>query len=232
MGLISFVKSAGRSLGLFGGREAAEAEAAKAAAVLAAAKADAEADAEAAIQLREQAMAADIRAAVLSYVDIQGLTVGVDGDQVAIGGTAQAQADAEKAVLVAGNTDGVAAVDNGLDIVVPEPPAVYHEVVAGDTLSKIAQKHYGVMRMYDLIFEANKPMLEHPDKIYPGQNLRIPPVAAAPVHVVQRGETLGGIAKHWFGDAKQYKAIFEANRGVLSSPDVVEVGQELRIPVA
>ena len=48
--------------------------------------------------------------------------------------------------------------------------------VLGDTLSKIAKQHYGNAMKYPVIFEANKPMLEHPDKIYPGQVLRIPPI--------------------------------------------------------
>jgi len=45
----------------------------------------------------------------------------------------------------------------------------------GDTLSAIAKKYYGDASKYPEIFEANKPMLKHPDKIYPGQSLRIPP---------------------------------------------------------
>ena len=50
-------------------------------------------------------------------------------------------------------------------------------VKSGDTLSKIAKEHYGDANAYMRIFEANTPMLKHPDKIYPGQNLRIPPKA-------------------------------------------------------
>ena len=52
--------------------------------------------------------------------------------------------------------------------------AKYHTVVGGDTLSKIAKEYYGDASKYPAIFEANKPMLSHPDKIYPGQKLRIP----------------------------------------------------------
>jgi LysM repeat protein len=51
-----------------------------------------------------------------------------------------------------------------------------YTVVKGDTLSKIAKEFYGNANKYPLIFEANKPMLSHPDKIYPGQMLRIPPL--------------------------------------------------------
>jgi nucleoid-associated protein YgaU len=57
-----------------------------------------------------------------------------------------------------------------------EPEATYHDVVPGDNLSKIAKAAYGDPNKYPIIFEANKPMLSHPDKIYPGQKLRIPPL--------------------------------------------------------
>jgi nucleoid-associated protein YgaU len=47
--------------------------------------------------------------------------------------------------------------------------------VSGDTLSKISKANYGDPNKYMTIFEANKPMLSDPNKIYPGQVLRIPP---------------------------------------------------------
>ena len=57
-------------------------------------------------------------------------------------------------------------------------PKLY-TVKKGDNLSKIAQEVYGKASKYPVIFEANKPMLTHPDKIYPGQSLRIPELAQA-----------------------------------------------------
>jgi len=59
---------------------------------------------------------------------------------------------------------------------IQEPEAQFHTVVSGDTLGKIAKKYYGNAMKYPVIFEANKPMLAHPDKIYPGQVLRIPAI--------------------------------------------------------
>jgi nucleoid-associated protein YgaU len=53
-----------------------------------------------------------------------------------------------------------------------------HVVAKGDTLSKIAKEVYGNANKYPVIFEANKPMLTDPDKIYPGQVLRIPLLGA------------------------------------------------------
>jgi nucleoid-associated protein YgaU len=49
-----------------------------------------------------------------------------------------------------------------------------HTVVQGDTLSAISLKYYGDANQYMKIFNANRPLLKDPDKIYPGQVLRIP----------------------------------------------------------
>ncbi len=49
-------------------------------------------------------------------------------------------------------------------------------------------------------------------------------------HIVKSGETLGKIAKHYYGDAMKYKAIFESNTNILSNPDVIHPDQELIIP--
>ena len=49
-------------------------------------------------------------------------------------------------------------------------------------------------------------------------------------HEVEKGETLGKIAKHYYGDAMKYKQIFEANTDKLKNPDLIHPGQELVIP--
>jgi nucleoid-associated protein YgaU len=90
-------------------------------------------------------------------------------------GVADDQANREKAILAVGNVEGVAAVDDQMTVSVAAPPAQFYTVVKGDTLSKIAKEFYGNANDYQRIFEANRPMLAHPDKIYPGQSLRIPP---------------------------------------------------------
>jgi len=78
----------------------------------------------------------------------------------------------EKIILAVGNVDGVAAVADNTAAGAAEP--VFHTVEKGDTLWAIAEKTMGNGSKYQAIFEANKPMLSHPDKIYPGQMLRIP----------------------------------------------------------
>ncbi len=80
----------------------------------------------------------------------------------------------EKVVLVLGNTAGIAQVDDRLEVERKEPEAQFYTVKSGDTLSKIAKQYYGNANKYPTIFEANRPMLQNPDKIYPGQVLRIP----------------------------------------------------------
>lgn len=89
-------------------------------------------------------------------------------------GTAPSQANREKAVLLVGNTQGVAQVDDRLGVEAPEPEARMHTVESGESLSKIAKQYYGDPMKYTVIFEANQPMLKDPDRIYPGQVLRIP----------------------------------------------------------
>jgi nucleoid-associated protein YgaU len=74
--------------------------------------------------------------------------------------------------------NGIAEVDDNLEVLNPAPEAVFYTVQKGDTLSLIAKAQYGDMMKYPVIFEANKPMLTHPDKIYPGQVLRIPALDA------------------------------------------------------
>jgi nucleoid-associated protein YgaU len=81
----------------------------------------------------------------------------------------------EKIVLCCGNVSGVSKVNDNMSVDQSEPEATYYTVVSGDTLSKISKNNYGDANKYMKIFEANKPMLADPNKIYPGQVLRIPP---------------------------------------------------------
>lgn len=95
-------------------------------------------------------------------------------EMVTVSGTTMTNADREKVILAMGNIDCVGCVEDNLTVTNPEPEAKFHVVQSGDTLSKIAKDVYGDAMKYPVIFEANTPMLEHPDKIYPGQTLRIP----------------------------------------------------------
>ena len=95
-------------------------------------------------------------------------------EQVIVSGETMTNAEREKVILALGNVEGVGSVEDNITVTNPEPEATFHTVQRGDTLSKISKEVYGDAMKYNAIFEANRPMLEHPDKIYPGQVLRIP----------------------------------------------------------
>ncbi len=147
MGLFSFIKDAGAKL--FGIGKTTEEEAA------------------------DKAQALENAVKTLEF-EVTGFRVEVEGDTAIIYGEADSQETREKVVLVVGNTEGIAQVDDRMTVAIPEPEARFHTVVRGDSLSKIAKQYYGDAMKYPIIFEANKPMLKDPDLIYPGQVLRIP----------------------------------------------------------
>lgn len=105
-----------------------------------------------------------------------------DGTATLIGVTDSTEA-AQKAVLMAGNVNGVAEVVPKIQIndiegdvaAALEPSNVtYYIVESGDSLSKIAKKYYQNAMEYPRIFAANKEVIKDPDLIYPGQKIRIP----------------------------------------------------------
>ena len=167
MGMLDFVKSAGEKLFHMGQAKAAMADAAAE---------PANADK---IKAANDAAADAITAYIASQnLSATGLLVTFDGASATatVYGVAPDQATQEKIVLCCGNVSGVAAVNNMMSVDHSAPEATYYTVVAGDNLSKISKASYGDPNKYMKIFEANKPMLTHPDKIYPGQVLRIPPL--------------------------------------------------------
>ncbi|MFU9138389.1 peptidoglycan-binding protein LysM [Erwinia sp. HDF1-3R] len=100
--------------------------------------------------------------------------VKVNDGKASISGDAISQELKEKILVAAGNVAGITAVDDNVKVAEPATEAKFYTVKSGDTLSAISKQVYGDANKYNKIFEANKPMLSHPDKIYPGQTLRIP----------------------------------------------------------
>lgn len=102
--------------------------------------------------------------------------VSVAGKQVKLEGRVPDLETKEKLILAAGNVSGIGEVDDSMKVKSKAKvgESVFHTVSSGETLSKIAKKYYGDAMRYPDIFDANTPMLKHPDKIYPGQVLRIP----------------------------------------------------------
>jgi nucleoid-associated protein YgaU len=174
MSLLSFIKDAGQKLFQRPDSPAAAAPAPSASPVTP----------RPAVPTQEQVAELNRKAgeAIKTYVEqqhlgLQNLQVSFDGasGKVTLTGIAPSQEASEKAALCCGNVQHVASVDNQLTLMLAETPAQFHDVAKGDTLSAIAKRYYGDASKYTVIFEANKPMLAHPDKIYPGQKLRIPP---------------------------------------------------------
>ena len=170
MGLMSFMKEAGQKL--FGHKDAE-----------AAAKQAQAAPSDEAVATKAEALNKAASEAIVDYIhsqslDANALDVMFDAatSTVNVYGVAEDQETKEKILLCCGNVAGVSQVNDKMEVENPEPEAEWHEVVSGDTLSKIAKEFYGDAMKYPAIFEANKPMLTHPDKIYPGQMLRIPPL--------------------------------------------------------
>jgi nucleoid-associated protein YgaU len=176
MSLLSFIKDAGEKL--FKKPDPAQAG------TQAAPSSPAQAQPSAPQQESVEVLNAKAGDAIQAYVEqqklgIDSLDVKYDGasGKVTITGKAPSQEAAEKAVLACGNVAHVASVENQIMVATPAPPAQFHDVAKGDTLSAISKKYYGDPNKYNAIFEANRPMLTHPDKIYPGQKLRIPKLA-------------------------------------------------------
>ncbi len=157
MGIVDFARDAGRKIGL--GKSG-----------------DADADAAADERLEELREGNKLLRFVRDAgLEIDSPKVTYDDGVVTVSGTAPSQAVRENTILALGNCAGVERVVDEIDVVEPAPESTFYTVQKGDTLGAIAQKHLGKASRYTEIFEANKPMLEDPDRIYPGQVLRIPP---------------------------------------------------------
>ncbi|MBO6717117.1 MAG: peptidoglycan-binding protein LysM [Rhizobiaceae bacterium] len=149
MGIFDFVKNVGKKLGIGDDEEAPDAGSLK----------------------------QELDSHKLGTDDVQ---VEVVGDKAVLRGVVSDQSVFEKAVVAVGNTLGISKVETD-ELSLKSAPAQepkFHTVKKGDNLWKIAEANYGKGKgaKYTVIFEANKPMLSDPDKIYPGQVLRIPPL--------------------------------------------------------
>lgn len=114
--------------------------------------------------------------------DTSDIKVKVDNDKVSLMGSIDTQENKNKIIVTAGNIEGIASVEDWIVVKNPavvaphQPEKQFYTVKKGDYLSKIAKEVYGDANKYNVIFEANKPMLKDPNLIYPGQVLVIPPL--------------------------------------------------------
>lgn len=106
---------------------------------------------------------------------VSDLGISFEDGVVSITGSADSAEAMEKAVLLAGNVQGVTEVNiDGLEAPEPASDVQYYTIEKGDSLWKIAQEFYGNGNDYPKLFEANKEVIKDPDLIYPGQKIRIP----------------------------------------------------------
>ncbi|WP_224484203.1 peptidoglycan-binding protein LysM [Robertkochia aurantiaca] len=159
MGLITFITDSGAKLFSTGNNEDAEQNKEK--------QSKSPENKKAAKRLKETI--ADLK------LEVDDFEISIEGDTARVEGKTADHKTREKVVLVIGNHKGIAVVDDRLQVSGnSQPESNFYNVISGDSLSKIAKEYYGDAMKYNLIFEANKPMLKDPNKIYPGQVLRIP----------------------------------------------------------
>ncbi len=116
---------------------------------------------------------------------VKPINVTFDDGVVSLSGFAKTAEAKEKAILMAGNVEGVEKViaddvevePAALEAAVAAPEVQYYTIQKGDTLYGVAKEFYGNGMKYPEIFEANREVIEDADKIYPGQKIRIPALA-------------------------------------------------------
>lgn len=128
----------------------------------------------------------------IKMTGLKDLKVEFDDGVATLCGQCDSQQTREQAILIAGNVKGVERVVAD-ELTAPAPAAApkaatasaaataapaaqdeFYEIKSGDTLGKIAKQHYGSASKYMKIFEANRDIIDNPDRIYPGQKIRIP----------------------------------------------------------
>jgi nucleoid-associated protein YgaU len=127
-------------------------------------------------QAKPEDAAAKIRQEIeTAGLGIVGLEVAYAEGKCTLAGECPSAEAMQKAVLIAGNVQGVSEVNiSGLKVPPPKEKVDYYIIVKGDTLSKIAKQYYGDANKYPRIFDANREVIKDANLIYPGQKIRIP----------------------------------------------------------
>ena len=125
----------------------------------------------------------DAPAAIKKLIDednpgLENFQVQVKDGCAILSGTAKSAEALEKAVLIVGNIQGIQKI-NVDAVTVADGSTIrgddeFYTIEKGDTLWKVAEKAYGSGAKYQKIFEANREVIKDPDKIFPGQKIRIP----------------------------------------------------------
>ncbi len=139
----------------------------------------------------------------------------VDEGTATITGTVPSQEQKEKVVLAAGNTEGIAKVDDQLAITaIAAAPEAAGEAAADALVAKMKRD------------ALRKSAAAKAEDVAPQM------AAASRFYTVKKGDTLWKIASEMLGDGNRYPDIFEANKPMLTDPDLIYPDQVLRIPSA
>jgi len=135
-----------------------------------------------------------------------------------------------------------------MGVVTPPAEVRFHNVRPGESLSEIAHRYYGDVRLTDALAQANG--IDDPDDLRAGHRLRVPqavelapgqqiasppapldaPVPAYGSYRVTPGDSLSSIARRFLRSADRWRRLYELNRDVIVDPDNIRVGTVIRIP--
>ncbi len=167
----------------------------------------------------------DIKIHILEILEKQGnhienLVVTCDEGTVTLSGLCDTVKTKEKAILIAGNLEGIGQVDgDGLAILETQGPA---PVATAPSAPTEPQPPAAPESQTVTASAAPAPAPESPTETQPADESQF--------YTIQKGDTLSGIAKKFYGSANKYMYIFEENTGVIENPDKIYPGQTIRIP--
>lgn len=111
-----------------------------------------------------------------SQIQVENFNLVIEDDVATITGVSYNQEAKEKIILLVGNTIGITTVNDQMTVKNKGKKSQFYTVLKGDSLGVIAKNIYNDPQKYINVLQANNPMLTHPNKIYPGQVLRIPTI--------------------------------------------------------
>jgi nucleoid-associated protein YgaU len=189
----------------------------------------------------------DIRKHILELLEKQGnqlenLTVACDEGTVTLSGTCDTVKTKEKAILIAGNIEGIEQVD-GDGLVVPQaqkaapaapvestPAEPQASAASGSRVVPQPQAAAPATPVESTPAEPQAPTAPAAPTPSPESPAETQPAEESQFYTIQKGDTLSGIAKKFYGKAGKYMYIFEENTGVIEDPDKIYPGQTIRIP--
>lgn len=160
-----------------------------------------------------------------SKLDIDDLEIEFSDGVATISGVAADDATIEKAVLIVGNTEGVSEVEaDGFIAGTTDAEKAEYAKARAEAIER-ARKMAETRDKAQADIAAKAELRERRRKAQEAANR-----PTSKFYEVKRGDTLSKIAKEFYGDGSKYPAIFEANKPMLKSADLIYPGQMLRIP--